>query len=337
VSAPPIDTEEFRRSTAFSRLLRWSLRRTLLPRFDAAKREAYDAQFDDASRNVEITVSGLGRLLNRHAIKSAFILGGLGSWASNYFGAQRDTVDQDRYLVYTEQDVGIPFQPDYDLLYSYIISHIAHVANAMLDSLPLGEVRLFCGCFNALNRMGAEAFHAHPTVMPRLHDHDRLGLRVIQALDRPLNCCPSLHIAYSLLLYNAISSQVMPHCDDPEVLESTRYVTAGMFNSVLYTKQHSILDVAFGMAAAKMVYEETYEAPFHDFSEELAILQRDHPIPYDEAVEIYHQVGQLVEHHGGMAGALGVYLQQAGYQVVAPGDDINGWHFDTRTRKIVRD
>jgi hypothetical protein len=293
---------EFHRSTRFSRWLRRRLESAIIPRSAPENRTAYRAQFGDASRNVEIVAEGLGRLIRRHPVKSALVLRTVADWLTGYFGMQRRLADRPRYLIYTQHDAEIPFVPEADILYTYMISQITYVANALANICSARQMHHITGGFVVLNELGMEAFDRCPSVMPRFHGHQRLSLKVIQRLDQPLNCCPSLHIAYSLFLDGVAETFIKPLRQQRDAFDSVRYSTVGMFNSVLYTKQHSILDVAF---------------------------------PYDEIVSIYEEALQLHRRCGSFAGTLDAYLEDHGYQTVAPDADIGHSHFDTERREIV--
>lgn len=334
--ASAVDTVEFHRSSGFSRWLRRRLESAIIPRSAPENRTAYRAQFGDASRNVEIAVEGLGRLIRRHPVKSALVLRTLADWLTGYFGMQRRLADRPRYLIYTQHDAEIPFVPEADILYTYMISQIVYVANALANICSARQMHHITGGFVVLNELGVEAFDRCPSVMPRFHGHQRLSLKVIQRLDQPLNCCPSLHIAYSLFLDGVAETFIKPLRQQRDVFDSVRYSTVGMFNSVLYTKQHSILDVAFGMVCAKLVFERRFDRPFNAFVDQFPALQDAHPIPYDEIVSIYEEALQLHRRCGSFAGTLDAYLEAHGYQTVAPDADIGHSHFDTVRREIVR-
>lgn len=332
---PTIDTAVFRRETRFARGLRWTLRKTVLPRFEQSRRPAYDEQFADSSRTVEIAVEGIGRLLNRHAWKSTAIFGGVGSWAWNYFGTQRAVRGQERTLIYTQFDHAIPFRPDQDILYAYVIAQIAYIANTFAEGTTRREVKQFVDCFAEMNRIGRQAFRRTPTVMPRFQRHDRLTLTVVQALDAPVNCCPSLHISYSLMLYNIVAGLLWPERADDEALESTRYTTVGMFESVLFTKQHAILDVAFGMALAREVWQRAFDATFDDLAATLAPLEEEHRVPYGEILAMYRRVLVMRETRDSLADVLEDYLAEGGYPTVGPDEELTGVYFDTVSRAVV--
>jgi len=331
-----VKTRLFQRSTAFSRALRWSLRRTILPLTSAERRAAYAEQFDDSSRNLEIVIEGLGQLINRHTLKTATLSRGVVHWWSTYFSAQRGVKKRDRFLVYTERDHAVPFVPDQDILYAYMVTQVAFLANEMAEVLTRPELADIAQAFMELNRTGAEAFDRYPTVMPRFVDHDRLSLRVVQYLDAPVNCCPSLHIAYALLLDNLARTLGERLADKADVLESVRTSTVGMFNSVLYTKQHALLDVAFGILCAREVFEAHYDGEFDDLTSVFPELAREHAIPYDAIVQMLDEATALRRTTDSLADALGRYLAIHGFVKVGPDEDIADRYFDMKKRRVVK-
>jgi len=335
VDARKVETAEFLRSSPFSRWLRRLLKALIIPRSDPANTDAYLEQFDEASRNVEIAAEGLGGLIKNHPLKFLLVLKAVGDWQRRYFGSQKDLADKPRYLVYTQLDNKIPFVPQEDILYTYMISQIAYVANELAGVVSARQMKYITECFIALNDIGVEAFYKHPTTMPRFRDHQRLSLKVIQHLDEPLNCCPSLHIAYSLLLDGIAEFVIKPLRNRRDAFKSIRFSTIGMFNSVLYTKQHSILDVAFGMLCARIVFEERFDMPFNDFVSVFPSLEDDHPIPYDDIVRIYEEALAIRTSVDNLAEILGIYLEKHGFVTVEPGEEPGICYFDLEKREIV--
>jgi hypothetical protein len=335
VDSSPVQTRQFQRTTLVSRLLRPVLRSIVLPLSAKPNRPAYAEQFDDASRNAEIAIEGLLRLANRHALKSWVLVRGVQDWATSYFGAQRAARDRRRYLVYTDLDHAIPFRPEQDTLYAYMVTQIAWIANDIADMLTRKELAEVVGCFVQLNHIGREAFLRFPTTMPRYTDHQRLSLRVVQRLDQPVNCCPSLHIAYAVLLDNIARVMGERLADRSEALESIRTSTLGMFNSVLYTKQHALVDVAFGILAAREVFEAHFETSFDDLTGSFDTLGDDHPIPYDTIRAMYGEACALRERAPDLADALGRWLAERGFEQVAPDAPTESVYFDLGERRLV--
>jgi hypothetical protein len=260
----------------------------------------------------------------------------VGNWLVRYFDAQKLAAKRPRYYVYTQFDSRIPFRPEEDILYTYMIAQIAYIANELAGIVSARQMMHIAGGFIELNKVGVEAFRKYPTLMPRFLNHKRLSLKVIQQLDRPLNCCPSLHIAYSLFLDGIAELIIKPHRNRRDAFDSVRFSTIGMFNSVLYTKQHSILDVAFGMLCAKMVFEERFDRPFNDFLSVFPSLKRRHPIPYDEITRIYQEALTIQKRGGRLAEVLGTYLRTHGYPKIAPDEEVGTGYFDTSTKRLVR-
>lgn len=336
MTATTVETAEFRRSSGFSRWLRRKLRASIIPRSDPENRTAYLGQFDQASRNVEIAAEGLGRLFKNHPVKSLWVVRAIGDWLVRYFDAQKRAANRPRYYVYTQFDSQIPFRPEEDILYTYMIAQIAYIANELADIVSVRQMIHIADGFIELNKAGVEAFRRYPTLMPRFLNHKRLSLKVIQQLDRPLNCCPSLHIAYSLFLDGIAELMIKPHPNRRDAFDSVRFSTIGMFNSVLYTKQHSILDVAFGMLCAKIVFEDRFDRPFNDFIGVFPSLKRRHPIPYDEIARVYRKALAIQRRGHGLADILGTYLRSHGYLKIAPDEGVGTGYFDTSTRQLVR-
>jgi hypothetical protein len=226
-------------------------------------------------------------------------------------------------------------------MYTYMIAQIAYVSGGLADLLPVSGMREVARAFMDANALGAAVFARRPTVMPRFRDHQRLSLRVIQRVDPPLNCCPSLHIAYSILLDNIAESVIAPHRAHRELFESIRYSTVRMFNSVLYTKQHALIDVGFGILCARIVFERRFAArfgrAFNDFTASFAALRREHPeIAYDRIEAIYAEARELLGRVGSFAGAAEAYLDAHGYPQVPVDFDVDACWFDTERREVVR-
>lgn len=308
-----IDTEEFKNNSLFSSSLRKLLKIIIIPLSAPADRYSYRLQFDQASRNIEITLERLGKLLAFHPRKATAILQAIHSWQQDYFSAQSATKDLELYDVYTEQDRSIPFLPEEDIMYTYINTQIAIIAEELAKRISHKEIKQIAQGFLALNRLATQAFRNHPTVMPRYTDHNRISLRTIQRIDAPLNCCPSLHIAYSLFLDNIAEDVLLKRFSENHIFADLRYSTLRMFNSVLYTKQHSLIDVAFGMLAAKTIYEQRYQRPFNDLSGEFSSLQAAHPaINYDTIERIYREACALHEKKMDYVDILGRCLKTQG-------------------------
>jgi hypothetical protein len=250
-----------------------------------------NGQFTEASRNVEIAAKGLINIATSHPIKVLPILGTIGNYLTTYFGAQKKGQGEKQWLIYTSEDDQIPFKPEWDTFYSYMVSQITTLTYEVVDMSKFKDVRKISALFRDLNHLGERMFNSMPTRMVRITDHERLSLHAVQALDAPLNCCPSLHIGYSVTIDNLCEHVLDLPNKKPDVWKNVRAASTGMFNSVLYTKQHSMIDVAFGILAAKIVLRKHYpHIPFNNFGEHLPPAT---DIPYKRIGELYYGANEI--------------------------------------------
>ncbi|MEK6815980.1 MAG: hypothetical protein AABY09_00045 [Nanoarchaeota archaeon] len=280
--------------------IKYAMLHGLVPLLGKNKRKEYERQIGEASIIPYVAIKGLYRLISNHPRSGIEALLAISNWSSKYYSEQK--YGGDRYLIYTQKDDMIPFRPEEDTMYAYMLAQLAEVSNAIADTVTEARMRKITRGFMQMNELGAEAFHLYPTVMPRFLGHDRLTLRVVQELDKPYNCCPSLHIAYSLYMYNVCKEFI----NNSNVKESFRHTTKCMFNSVLYTKQHSMIDIAFGMLCAKTVFESNF-SEFDDMRDEFRTLSEDNPsIGYGNISDIYEEIRQ--NNGNSISGRLGHYL-----------------------------
>lgn len=327
-------TSLFRNPTAASLGLRAVFGRLIPALFPEDKRATYEAQLPEASRNVEITVEALLGILWRYPKHTAAVLQGVQDWLGRYYKTQRNTKDEPHYFVYTDLDATIPFVPEEDTHYAYLIAQVAHVVHELVDAVDAREFRDVVSAFIDANDIGAEAFTAFPTIMVRPKDHNRLTLACVQHVDAPSNCAPSLHIAYSVLLDNIARIYLDP---ESESLASMRETTLRMIDSVLYTKQHAMIDVSFGMLCAEIALKNRFGVECDIRRDEL-LERRSHAIPYAEALELYDEIrDQYFRAHSPvtLASLLGEYLHRHSYPTVAYTSDLNRSHFDRHSRRIV--
>jgi len=286
---------------------------------------AYLKQAPEAARNLEMMVEHLLRFGIKEPRKLGAVLLAASDWRSHYYSAQQETKDKPYFLVYTADDHKIPFKPEEDTMYAYMLAQVAYVAHKISKFLSARHLVYIAGCFQELNKISSEVYRNHQTRMPRFTDHNRISLKVVQWLDEPLNCCPSLHIAYSTLLYNIANHVLNLPARDEEAWESVKNSTYGMINSVLYTKQHALVDVAFGILAAKVIFERRFKKhTFNDLMDELPELQRRHPdIPYNKVEDAFHRGKALHRVHEDLASVVGKYLNEKGFPLLKP----NGGQF----------
>lgn len=314
-----LEIEIFKEKSLVSRGIETFLESIVLPFTDKEFKEPYLKQFPTAAKNFSICLEGLLKLAVCHPIKMIPFLEGINNWGTTYFEAQRQALNSECYLVYTPIDHKIPFIEEKDVMYIYMIAQLSYIVGEVADILPYQDMKTAVNSFIELNRIGSETYNSCPTVMPRYTNHNRFLLKIVQQIDRPLNCCPSLHIAYSILLYNIGKQVVNLPRRNPKAWQSVETTAIEMFNSVLYTKQHSITDVAMGMQAANMAFEKYYPGlKFDNLLDLFPRMQRDNPcIPYDEIKRIHDEVGDLkTGNHQTLARVVENYLKKNNYPLI---------------------
>ena len=146
---------------------------------------------------------------------------------------------------------------------------------------------------------------------------------------------PSLHVAYSLFLDNLGEKIIMPSKGGKDIFDSIRYSTLRTFNSVLYTKQHSLIDVAFGILCAKIIFEKRFNWKFNNLINEFDLLKKDNKeIDYDYIKNVYNNALDLSKRYGFVKSA-GIYLLKNGFIKIGPKEEPNKIYFDTETKKLI--
>jgi len=283
-------------------------------------------EFEDCSRIYEIGIESLIILLFTHPIKALYVICLSIHWFRNYFGEQKKYHNK-RYLIYTQHDQKIPFKPNQDVIYVYLYPLLYAIALEAAKKVNLKEMKRIVKCFKEMTSIAAESFDKYPSVSPRFLNHDRFMLNVVYNNDKPYNCCPSLHIAFALGLYNIGCRYFLK---DP-LFKTIEHATLHIFNSVMYTKQHSILDVAWGMLLADNVFKKNYDFKFPSFSKQFKILKKDNlNINYSELLKIYKEAKEL-SNRKSVSNAIGIYLKKHKYPKVKSEKNA---YFSTRTKKI---
>lgn len=235
-------------------------------------------------------------------------------WKKRYLDIQ-DGVRQKQefYYVHTPLDDKIPFVPEECRDYNMIIVQLAKIANRIAKHADLEYVQRVFDCFVYNTDISKEVFQGCPTLMPRHIEHDDLNLKIVQRYDQPVNCCPSLHIAFSLLGYNVGK----PYLGEEELAEVQETV-GNMANSVLYTKQHALVDISFGILAARMAFERCFPGQeFEDFTGRYTLMKERYPeIAYDEILRLYRRCIELKEEGMKLVDIVRTCLNENGYRKV---------------------
>jgi len=334
--APLSDIAEFQRQSTVRKAVQRALHAYVMHQVEPEMRPVYETHFAEASRNVEIAVDHMGQMFLRRPGHALCVVEAVADFIRRYYPAMKHGVERERWLIYTEHDHRVPFVAESDILYVYMAAQLGYVAHALATRLPLRAMHKMSRGFMEMNTLAIEAFEAHPTTMPRWDGRHRISLRILHAIDEPTNCAPSLHIAYALYLDNVTRHVLGGEPRYHSVCAAVRCATRGMFNSVLYTKQHAVLDVAFGMLVGRRVFLRRFGGSYDDLRDEFPALMREHAIPFDAIAEMYAEL--LEREEGGrrpIAEVLGEYLRDHGYPRLPAGTPVGHQYFHTRTRETV--
>jgi hypothetical protein len=224
-------------------------------------------------------------------MKNAVLLGKstLEYWR-HYFGSRHFPKDQEFYVVYTSLDHNIPFQPDSALGYWLVnlefIPTFIRLAGATSREF-FDEIR---HAYVDIARQGSVAFREVPTIMPRCGGHGGRALHAAHALLRPINCSPSLHTAVPFYAYNLGAHYF------PEKEPRLRQYVGDIVSTVIRSKLHALVDVAFGILLARKATEERLGLDFNDLEFFFTHLQESKDgIPYHQVYRMYHEINDLAE------------------------------------------
>ena len=237
---------------------------------------------------VKLTLPVIREFLHLQTSKKGRILLDIAwDWMNQYHRTQNLIRNADKYCVETEIDKRIPFKPKDAKAYSLIVPQFFSLAKHFsIACIENQEVQEITDCFKYANELAADVFKTIPTFMPRPTKHKDKALKFVQYWDDPVNCCPSLHITYSVLAYNIGKSIISPNEFQPYEKNM-----GAMFSSVLYTKQHAVVDVIYGMICANKAFTKTFpKQEFDDLTSKFDQLQITYPdIPFSEIATQYHQ------------------------------------------------
>lgn len=313
-------------TTVAQPLFRWT-QGTIVPPLE------FISQAPDAARNLELILEHLAPMAIESPGHLARIAWAIHDWRTRYTSAQDLTSERDYYVLTTQEDMQIPFRPEADTHYAHILPNIASTARALAKTkryAAQSHFKYLIGTVSELNKEAEATYHAYPTKVPRNTKHNRLTLSVVQKYDPPLNCCPSLHIAYSWFMYN-IAKHAGLNKRDPAAWESIEQSTLGMVKTVLALKQHCMRDVAFGITAARIVFERRFKHDtYDDLTDHFVDLTRaDTVTPYTRIREIHDEIVAMRDGDS-LKNLLGRYIKRHGFPKVNAGTEAGYWDDEKR-------
>jgi hypothetical protein len=219
----------------------------------------------------------------------------INDWLDNYHCAQLESRGKLAYLVMGNEDRAVPFREEHVYPYTEVLTEVARLAVCAAKVMTNEEFSVMASTFKLSSSWAGEIFRKCPTITlrPQADEYKSGALRAVQMLDDATNCCPSIHIAYSLLIYN-IWAMYWDRINDKGLVlynsaEEANEKILGIINSVLYTKQHTHIDVSMGMLLANRAFDEHYlGTPFHDLTWTMRMAQYGHRhIDYERIIQDY--------------------------------------------------
>ena len=246
--------------------------------------------------------------------KNAAVLGeSIVEYWWHYFSNRRFPKNQEFYVVYTNIDHSIPFQPDSALDYWLINLRFIPTSIKLGDSATGESFNDIRHAYVDIAKEGRSCFREVPTIMPHFAAHSGYALRAAQTLLKPVNCCPSLHTATPLCFYN-LGARYFPE-KEPEL---RRYI-GDVVSTVIKTKLHALIDIAFGIFLSKKTISHKLGLEFYDLESFFTQEQRSKDkIPYEHIYRIYHEINELAETQQGEEGKLPKIMERYFQEIGLP-------------------
>jgi len=232
-----------------------------------------------------------------------------------YFGNRRFPANQEYYVVYTSLDQAVPFQPESASRYWLINFSFLPTALRLGNTVPDERFQAIRAAYREIVKEGVSAFRKAPTIMPHFSLSDSSAARAARTLLKPINCCPSLHTASPLFLYN-LGAEYLPGAEP-----ALRKHIGDIVSTVIKAKFHAIIDVAFGMLLTRRILENSLGLEFRSletfFIEEQG---KQDQVPYEHIFRMYREIYELEKTMGGeettLAKIMERYFQEIGLPCV---------------------
>lgn len=223
-----------------------------------------------------------------YAANPGLLAGSVLRYWGHYFGNRHFAKDQEFYVVYTNIDHSIPFQSDSAVQYWLVNLKV------IPTSVKLGNPSV-CETFADIRheyvdmaKTACTAFKTVPTVMPHFARPGGVALNLTRSFMKPINCCPSLHTAAPFFVYNLGAKYI------PENEQELRECVASVVSTVIKTKLHALIDIAFGLFLAQQAVNEGLRLDFNDLESHFAGQQKTRDkIPYENVYAMYREIRDL--------------------------------------------
>ena len=231
----------------------------------------------------------------------------------HYFSNRRFPKNQEFYVVYTNMDHSIPFQPNSALHYWLINFKFIPTSIELGDATSSESFSDIRHAYVDIAKEGGAAFREVPTIMPHFTEHSGYALHVAQTLLKPINCSPSLHTAAPFFAYN-LGAKYFPE-KEPEL----RQHIGDVVSTVIKTKLHAMIDIAFGIFLSKKAVRDELGLDFCDLEIFFTQEQKSRDkIPYEHMYRMYQEINELAKTMEGEEGRLPKIMERFFQEIGLP-------------------
>jgi len=178
-----------------------------------------------------------------------------------------DNINLGGHIMYSKLDDMIPFVPAFIIPYCSWFLFIAFTGIIFFLKSKIDLEKTFLS-INICMGIGLLTYFIYPsclTIRPKTYAKDIFSqiVKLLQEGDSPSSVCPSLHVAVSISLCMGVINSIF--FKNKRIIKFfTVILTFFICISTLFIKQHSVIDVAFGLLLGFASYVFVYKIYFNE-------------------------------------------------------------------------
>lgn len=198
-----------------------------------------------------------------------------------------DNINLGGHVMYSKLDDMIPFVPVFIIPYCSWFLFIAFTGIIFLLKSKIDLEKTFLS-INICMAIGLLTYFIYPsclTIRPKTYGNDIFSqiVKLLQEGDSPSNVCPSLHVAISISLCTGIINSI--YFKNKHAMKFfTVILTFFICISTLFIKQHSVIDVVFGLLLGFASYVFVYKIYFNKKSFEQHVEENNYEHTYEDNI-----------------------------------------------------
>lgn len=170
-----------------------------------------------------------------------------------------------RYITFSSLDVKIPFIKEFVIPYLLWFPYIAYgiIYTGIYSRREFYRLFLFLAAGMSVACIAYTIYPNGQDLRPQITQNDIFSVlvKIVYSTDTPTNVCPSIHVINSIAVNSALWNT--------ETFSSKKFgklisliFTVIICLSTVFIKQHSIVDVVWGIVAAFLVYISLYKTHY---------------------------------------------------------------------------